>query len=87
MEGSSSLNHAGLSVSGIVDVTISRRPRQDGSVGERDLLDRLGTLINESYIAVGRAELFWPGSSRPKIHSLTDQPVVDRRPSRNCGER
>jgi hypothetical protein len=55
--------------------SIARRPRQHGSVGQRDLLDRLGTLINESYIAACRAELFWPGSSRPGIHSLADRHV------------
>ena len=58
-----------------ISESITRHPRLHGSVGQRDLLDRLGTLINESYIAACRTELSWPGSSRHGIHSLTDRYV------------
>ena len=47
--------------------------RQHGSVGQRDLLDRLDILIDGPYIAARHADLLWRASSNQRIHYLTDR--------------
>ena len=45
--------------------------REHGSVGQRDLLDRLDILVDGPYIAARHADLLWRASANQQIHYLT----------------